>query len=175
MSTTSTQSTTQQTEDASALATRVITAGLSTAGQSIVVKERTYVVQEVTVDAFLEIGNLLTEHAEAFAEAGLLSESAFDEIKGGDYASLVMKLAKVWKRIPSTVGTLLALMLSADQPDDPDYIRKHLKLSQLVTVLRAFMRANPWGDLAEGFFQLRQEWEETLSQLRSENAPTSSR
>jgi hypothetical protein len=151
----------------------VLTVDLPQNEESVRVGERTYVIQELPAAAFLEIGTIVSEEVESLAEAGLLREDAWTDLgKDGDYAGIVRKVALIWKRVPRVMGRLLALVLSAEEPDDPDYILRHLRATQLLAVVRTFMRVNPWGDLVEGFFQLREEWGATIQDIR-EKQPTS--
>lgn len=131
--------------------------------------EREYSVEELTAYRFLALGDLVTEQAEVLGKAGLLNQETFKALDDGDFMPLVSKLRTVWREAPDVIGRFFALILSAEAEDDPDYILRHIKLiTQVPRVLRAFMKANPWTDLVEGFFHLREEFQTSIGQLREE-------
>ena len=141
--------------EASKAASSVLTSESPQKEEVITVGDRTYIIQELPVDAFIQLSGIITEEIEALGEKGLLDQKEWEGVNLKDTAIVMKKLAQVWQRVPNLAGKLLALMLSGEEPDDPVYIRRNLKPRQLIQVVRAFMRLNPWGDLIEDFFALR--------------------
>lgn len=158
---------------AAAVAVDVLTADLTPLPEATFhIGERAYVVRELPVDAFIGLGNIISDNAEELGEAGLFDQAAW-EIKGTDYTELVRKVAKVWRRVPGVIDRAFALLLSGEEGDDGEYIRKHMTPRQLLAVVKAFMRTNPWQDLVEGFFQLREEWSGEAQAIADESNRTS--
>lgn len=93
--------------------------------QSFQIGERTYTVGELPIDAFLEVGNIVSDNIEALAEAGLLNEGAW-KIEGADYSQVAIKIAKVWRRVPTVIDRIFVTLLQGEQEDDGEYIRKHM-------------------------------------------------
>lgn len=144
--------------------------------------EREYAIQELSVQGFLDLSELVRAEADVLGEAGFFSQKTYDDLRqSADYTGLVKKVGEVWRRAPHVVGRFLAIVCSAEREDDADYILRHMKLfSQLPRVIRTFMQLNPWEDLVEDFFQIGAEFRTKVAQLRdtpeqgAENPGTSS-
>jgi hypothetical protein len=144
--------------EAASLAASVLTSDLPTNEVSITVKERTYVIRELSVAAFLSLGAVIAQEAESLSKAGLLKEAVWQDLgKSGDYSDLVSRVALVWAHVPNVCGRALSLIMGGEHPDDPEYILANITPRQLLQIIRAFMRTNPWQDMVEDFFRLRQE------------------
>lgn len=147
---------TQVADPASALAGTVLTAGHFFHQESFEIGERTYQIQELTVEHTLLLVDTIVAEGESLLSAGLLDPALYQDLDQAKIAALMPKILQVWRTAPDFVGRVLALLLGGTQPDDPQYVLR-LKLRQVPAVISAFMRANAWQDLAESFFRLRQE------------------
>jgi hypothetical protein len=136
--------------------------------------ERDYTIQELTAYRFLELSDLIVEQAEVLGEAGLLNQETYKALDSGDFVPLIKKLRTVWKNAPDVIGRFFALILSAEEEDDAEYILRNIKtFTDVPRVLKAFMKANPWRDLVDDFFQIGAEARTELAEV-TEKQHTSS-
>lgn len=136
--------------------------------ERITIGEREYAIQELTAFRMLDLGALIMSEIQGLADAGLLTADAWGGVKASDLTTILPRLATVWQRVPGLFGRFLALILSAERDDDPDYILRHIKLRQFTAVILGFMRANEWGDLIADFFRLKSEFQGTVAKLQED-------
>lgn len=134
--------------------------------ETITIGERQYTIQELTALRMLELGSLIMSEIQSLADAGLLTGDAWGGVKASDLTTILPRIAMVWQRVPGLFGRFLALLLSAEATDDPEYILKYIKLRQLTAVILGFMRANEWGDLIADFFRIKAEFQQTVARLQ---------
>ena len=127
-------------------------------GEEVIqVGERTYVLEELTLGAMFEFGNILIAEAHTLAEAGLLQADAWADFDIRDSKSIVTKLFKLYGQVPQVLMRLVAIALGANAPDDAAYLEKHLKFRQFLQVIEVFMQVNPWPELADRLSKSRAE------------------
>jgi hypothetical protein len=142
----------------------------------IAVAGRAYVIQPVTAARLGLLGNLILREVKAALGTGMLdlvnTQELFKQITPETEGMLDATL-RFWELLPVAFGKALALILSAEAPDDATYLTDHLTAPQLFFILNAFWDVNAVEDLVESFFRLRDRWQRTVARLQGPNASTS--
>ena len=157
-----------------------VISGLSpvTGMRTIQIGEREYTLRELSPLNTLLLTKLVIDEANTLGKAGLLDASKWAGLggpdgQGTDYTNLLLMIAPVWEQVPELIGKALALILSAERPNDGEYILKHMTNTQLFDVFDAFMETNSVGDIVERFFRSRRKMAEVIAEVTSKRAPTS--